>query len=179
MKIQNSERLSFRLMNSEDAELFFQLDQDPEVMHFINGGAVTSMEEIKEVYLPRMEKYTNEKEGWGIWKTSLKDSGEYLGWILVRPMDFFNENQQLDNLELGWRFARNCWGKGYATEAAENIKQALIAQGNIKKLCAIAVEENYGSVSIMKKLGMNYIKTYLHRDPIFTDTVVYYEMDVV
>ena len=34
MNINNSARLSYRLMTADDAELLYQLDQDPEVMRF-------------------------------------------------------------------------------------------------------------------------------------------------
>jgi len=178
MNIKNSERLNFEIMTADDAELMFQLDQDPEVMRFINGGILTSHEEIINVYLPRMATYTNLNKGWGIWKVCLEDSADFIGWVLVRPMHFFGDNPELDNLELGWRFSKDSWGKGYATESAAAIKQALIENGGIKKLSAIAVEGNTASVNIMKKLGMKYIKTYFHEDPIFSDMVVYYELEV-
>ncbi|MCI2285712.1 GNAT family N-acetyltransferase [Colwellia sp. MSW7] len=38
MMIQNSKRLSYRLMGEEDAHALWSIDQDPEVMHFLNGG---------------------------------------------------------------------------------------------------------------------------------------------
>ena len=178
MKIANSERLSFAIMTADDAELMFQLDQDPVVMRFINGGILTSYEDIINVYLPRMATYTNLEKGWGIWKVCIEDTAEFIGWVLVRPMHFFGDKPELDNLELGWRFARNSWGKGYATESARAIMQALVETGDNKKLCAIAVEGNTASVNIMEKLGMKYIKTYFHEDPIFSDMVVYYELEV-
>ena len=40
-------------------------------------------------------------------------------------MHFFSDTPEFDNLELGWRFFRSSWGKGYASEAAIHIKQAL------------------------------------------------------
>lgn len=178
MIIKNSNRLSYALMTCDDVDLLFQLDQDVEVMRFINGGVLTSMEEINQVYIPRMESYTNEKCGWGLWKVLIKNSGKFIGWILVRPMNFFSDSPEFDNLELGWRFSCECWGKGYATEAAESIKQALISKGNIKKLSAIAVEGNFASIKIMRKLDMKYIKTYFHEDPLFSEEVVYYEINV-
>ena len=101
--IPESQRLSFRLMNQNDGELLFQLDQDREVMRFISGGQLTTRSEIESIFLPRMKSYTNPQKGWGLWAIYDKDSGEYIGWILVRPMDFFSDNPQWDNLELGWR----------------------------------------------------------------------------
>ncbi|WP_366509048.1 hypothetical protein [uncultured Paraglaciecola sp.] len=60
MNIVPSARLSYKLMTNEDGELLFQLDQDPDVMRFINGGKLTSMDEINDVFIPRMESYSNQ-----------------------------------------------------------------------------------------------------------------------
>jgi RimJ/RimL family protein N-acetyltransferase len=176
--VNNSARLSFALMDENDSELLFQLDQDPEVMHFINGGEPTSREEISRVYIPRMQSYTNKEKGWGLWKVTIIESQQFIGWILVRPMDFFSEQPQIDNLELGWRFMQASWGKGYATEAAQAIKKALIAQNSVKNFTGLVVEDNFASIAIMKKLGMNFVKKELHRDPIWEEEVLYYQIDV-
>lgn len=176
MKVIDSERLSFALMGPEDAQLLFELDQDVEVMRYINGGKMTTMQDVHDVFIPRMAKYTDANKGWGLWKVCLRSSHEFIGWVLVRPMDFFSENPQWDNLELGWRFKRSSWGKGYATEAAEQIKSALINSQDIKKLSAIAMPDNKASINIMKKLGMQYLKTDLYKDPLGDEVVVYYEL---
>jgi len=60
MNIVPSARLSYKLMTNEDGELLFQLDQDRDVMRFINGGKLTSMDEINDVFIPRMESYSNQ-----------------------------------------------------------------------------------------------------------------------
>ncbi|TQV89595.1 GNAT family N-acetyltransferase [Aliikangiella coralliicola] len=178
MKIDDSARLSYQQMSADDADLLFQLDQDPEVMKHINGGKMTTMEEVHEIYIPRLESYKNEAKGWGLWKVSVKDTGEFIGWVLVRPMAFFSDSPEFDNLELGWRFLRSSWGKGYGTEAANTVKEALIANGGIKKLSAVAYEENKASIKIMLKIGMKYLKTDIHKDPLGDHEAVYYELNL-
>ncbi|QBG35790.1 GNAT family N-acetyltransferase [Litorilituus sediminis] len=183
MHVADSERLSFRLFDQNDGKLLWQLDQDPEVMKYVSGGKINTMDDINTIFLPRMAKYTNPEQGWGIWQVSDKSTQEYLGWILVRPMEFFNEDAAIKaahekDIELGWRFFQKTWGKGYASEAAMAIKDALIAQTNIDYLSAIAVEENLGSINIMKKLGMKFIKKALHQDPLGETELVFYQMPV-
>ncbi len=178
VNINNSARLSFALMDETDSELLFQLDQDPEVMRFISAGKPTSKEEITNLYIPRMKSYTNKETGWGLWKVTVIESQQFIGWILVRPMNFFSEQPQTDNLELGWRFMQASWEKGYATEAAQAIKNALIAQNSVKKFTGLVVEDNIASIAIMKKLGMSFIKKELHKDPIWEEEVLYYQVDV-
>ena len=190
MKINNSERLSFRLMDENDAQLLFELDQDIEVMRYINGGTKTSMDDIKNAFIPRLNKFTDPEKGWGLWQVNITDSNEYIGWILVRPMNFFNampadknaalentalENARHDNLELGWRFKQTSWGKGYATEAALAVKQALAATVNVNYFSAIADPNNQASINIMEKIGMDYVDTVLHTSSSGDLDVVYYQ----
>ena len=163
-------------MGPEDADLLFQLDQDIEVMRYINGGKMTSREDIENVFIPRIAQYVNPEKGWGIWKVSKTEKNEFIGWVLVRPMDFFSASPQWDNLELGWRFMRKSWGHGYATEAALKIMQSLHQASSAKHFSAIALPDNHASINIMKKLGMKYLKTDLHKDPLGDLEVVYYEV---
>lgn len=176
MNIIPSARLSYKLMTKDDADLLFHLDQDPEVMRFLNGGRHSSMDEINNTFIPRMESYVNGQKGWGLWQTTISSSNEYIGWILVRPMNFFSDSPEYDNLELGWRFFQSSWGKGYASEAALHIKNTLAQNKDIHSFSAIAVENNLASIAVMKKIGMSYVKSYLHKDPLFESQVAYYQL---
>jgi len=176
MNASDSSRLSYTLMTKNDTDIMFQIDQDPEVMRYINGGKMTTREDVQNIYIPRMESYTNADKGWGLWKISTLTNSEVIGFILVRPMDFFTDSPEYKNIELGWRFTQKSWGFGYATESAEHIKQTILALGEVEKFTAIALEENLASISIMKKLGMKYVKTDIHKDPLGDNEVVYYEM---
>lgn len=176
--IKDSARLSFRLMGQNDAQALWELNQDPEVMKYINGGKPDSMDDIYTQYLPRLKKFTQKEHGWGLWQVCNKASKEYLGWVLVRPMDFFSDEPKLHDIELGWRFFQNTWGKGYATEAAIAIKNAIIEHADVHYVSATALENNLGSIEVMKKVGMSFIKKYTHTDPIGDFIAVHYQMSV-
>ncbi|KGJ86971.1 GNAT family N-acetyltransferase [Colwellia psychrerythraea] len=178
MDIKNSERLKFRLMDSADAQALWEIDQDPAVMKFLNGGTPTSIEQVNKVFIPRMNAYRNNELGWGIWQVSDKVSNEYLGWVLIRPMSFFTESPNTKDLELGWRFFQATWGKGYATEAAIAIRDAVIANTDVTHVSALAVADNLASIGVMKKMGMNFVRAYLHEDPIGDFDAVHYQMAV-
>ena len=165
-------------MDETDANLLYKLDHNPNVMKYINGGKPSTKEDIEKIYIPRMLSYTNHKKGWGLWKVNLIENNEFIGWVLVRPMDFFSDDPQFENLELGWRFLESSWGKGYATEAALSIMNALIDNKSATQFTAIAVSENLASIAIMKKSGMSFIKKDLHKDPLGDLMVEYYALTI-
>lgn len=197
MQIPSTLRLSFQLMSDTDAGLLYDVDQDELVMRFINGGHKSSWQDIEQRMLPRMQAYRNPQLGYGIYAVFAKQAlaspdnhvelsvGAYLGWILVRPMNFFTTGAEHDNLELGWRFKRECWGLGIASEAAAAVAQSVVKQRlplntavPIRALSAIALPDNHASVGVMKKLGMQYVKRYIHHDPLGDYDVVLYQQSV-
>lgn len=170
MLVPNSSRLSYHSIDETDKEFLFQLDQDPQVMKHLNGGSPTPLESIENRFIPRLNAYRNRDKGWGLWKVTIIESQQDIGWILVRPMSFFTDNPSVDDIELGWRFIQSSWGKGYATEAAIHIKTILSQQPDIKYFSATALAANTGSIAVMKKLGMKYVNTYQHSDEVLNET---------
>ena len=175
LQISATTRLHFSLLSAQDAQLLFEVDQDAEVMRYLNGGTLTSMQTIVEVFVPRMLQYRNPALGYGIWQVQHSDDNAYLGWVLIRPMGFNSEAPSTDELELGWRFKREYWGRGYASEAAKAVADAVVANNNnVQFLSAIAMPDNVGSIGVMRKLGMQFVKRFLHRDALGdVDAVLY------
>src|SRR5690606_34746369 len=64
----------------------------------------------------------------------------------------------LGEVDLGYRFMKEFWGKGIATEAAS----ACITLGfdtlNLDKIIAMVLPENKGSVRVLEKLNFKYEK---------------------
>lgn len=166
LRVPDSDRLSFRLLTDSDshAELLWQLDQDPLVMKFITRGKTTTREEMQNRFLPRLRAYRNPEKGWGLWGAMSKQSAEFLGWILIRPMGFFAGKPDDRNLEIGWRFHQTSWGKGIATEAARAVAAALILDDQCDMLSAVAVPENIASIQVMQKLGLQHSHSTDHDD---------------
>lgn len=165
LRVQDTDRLNFTLLSMQDAELLYEVDQDEEVMRYLNGGKRSSMTDIEQVMLPRMAKYLDPARGFGIWQVRRLSDQAYLGWVLIRPMGFDTDAPAKDDVEIGWRFKRAFWGQGYASEAAQAVAQAVLADNpQVHYLSAIAVEDNLGSIGVMRKLGMQFVKKYRHRD---------------
>lgn len=164
MNIPRTARLNFKLMDENDSALLFELDNDPQVMEYLTRGKTTTMSTIKDVFIPRMQAYRNPQQGWGLWQVNLNENDSFIGWILIRPMGFFTAKPDFSDIEIGWRFKRKSWGKGYASEAAQAVADVITANVEIKALSATALKDNNGSIKVMEKLGLQFIEHYTYSD---------------
>lgn len=94
----NKQTVHYRLLDDSDALLMYDLDSNPNVMRYITGGRTSTMEDITQLMLPRLNAYRNADKGWGLWGvfTKLeKQRDSFLGWILIRPMHFLAQSRIL------------------------------------------------------------------------------------
>ena len=63
----NTERLVLRRFTGDDIDNLVELDSDPEVMRFINGGRATPRDEIENDVLPAFLGYYQRYAGYGFW----------------------------------------------------------------------------------------------------------------
>ena len=144
-----------RQFTPADADYLFHLDNDPEVMRYINGGTPTPREAIENDILPGFCHYDERFPDFGVWAAELKATGDFLGWFSLRPT-----NDAHYEAALGYRLRRAAWGKGYATEGV----QALIHQGfttwGLQRIVATTYEENLASRRVMEKAGMTFVRSF-------------------
>ena len=80
-----TERLILRRFTADDEDLLFELDNDPDVMLYINGGAPVPRAEIVDETIPAFLSYYDRFDGYGFWAVVEKESGRFLGWFHFRP----------------------------------------------------------------------------------------------
>ena len=69
-----TERLVLRQFTEDDVGSLVELDSDPDVMHFINGGRPTLRHEIESDVLPAFLDYYERFAGYGFWAAIEKRS---------------------------------------------------------------------------------------------------------
>ena len=160
-----TERMILRRFTADDADLLVELDNDPEVMRYLNGGAPVPREEIVDEDLPAFMAYYDRFEGYGFWAAIEKASGRFLGWFHFRP----NEGDDPLEPELGYRLHRGAWGRGLATEGS----QALIDHGftaiGVQRVRAEAMLVHSASWRVMEKVGMRRIRVFDAHWPVRID----------
>ena len=65
---------------------------------------------------------------------------------------------ETSEIDLGYRFKKNAWGHGYATEAARDVLDYGSNQLNLKTIIAKAQVENLASINVLQKIGMQFLK---------------------
>lgn len=142
-------RLLLREFEFTDAESFFLLNSDPDVVRYTGDVAFKNIDEAKAL----IENYVPYKrDGYGRWTVILKETSEILGWCGLR---FIEDTGQID---LGYRFFKKQWNKGYATEAAHACVEYGFQKLGMTEIVARAMKENIGSIEVMKKVEMTYWK---------------------
>src|SRR6478752_7642047 len=105
-----TDRLTLRRFTGADEDDLVELDGDPEVMRFLNGGRPTPREEIRDRVLPAFLGYYERSEGFGFWAAVERSTGRFLGWFHFRPR---RDEPREGEVELGYRLRRAAWGRGY------------------------------------------------------------------
>jgi ribosomal-protein-alanine N-acetyltransferase len=56
--------------------------------------------------------------------------------------------------EIGYRLRRDCWGRGFATEATQACRDYGFQTANLSRLVSIIEPENIASIRVAEKMGM-------------------------
>ena len=147
LPIFETERLRLRPPRESDLDNIYRLGSSSVVMRYITNGKTQNMEEAKADLEKRIKASTRI---FGYWITEERESGEFIGWLALKRLD------QSDEVEVGYRFLENAWGKGYATEGSRQLLDYAFRHLNLPKVVAIALKENKASTRVMEKLGMQY-----------------------
>jgi RimJ/RimL family protein N-acetyltransferase len=151
-----TERLVLRKFTVDDVDLLVELDSDPEVMHYVTGGVPTSREDIVDDFLPAFLSYYDRYEGFGFWAALDRATGEFLGWFHMRPAP----DDPPDVVELGYRFRRAAWGRGYATEGSRALIAKAFTELGVQRVHAETMVVHQASRAVMEAAGLRHVRTY-------------------
>jgi [ribosomal protein S5]-alanine N-acetyltransferase len=101
---------------------------------------------------------------------ALRGSGEFCGGIGLRIM---SEHRRA---ELGYWLGVPYWGKGYATEASQEILRFGFETLKLRRIYASYVTENPASGRVLEKIGMRYegiLRSHICKWDVFHDLVFY------
>ena len=150
MKILETEILIIEEANLSDAPFFLRLLNSPNWLEFIGDRNIKSLEDAtKYVQESLIDNYT--KNGYGFYKTSLRETNQSIGAIGFLKRDY------LEFPDIGYAILPNHEGKGYISEAAKAILEYGQSKLHLKEIVAFTTEENLASQKILSKIGLHFI----------------------
>lgn len=143
-----TQRLSLRQWRESDRESYAALNADPAVMRFFAG---TQSREASDHSIDVWRAELNER-GWSNWAVEALESGVFVGFIGLsvpkRTLPF------TPCVEVGYRLAKEHWGKGYATEGGKAALDVAFTRLALDEVVSFTALLNLPSRAVMERIGM-------------------------
>jgi RimJ/RimL family protein N-acetyltransferase len=141
-------RLRLRDWRDSDVEAWIAMNADVRVSEFLGKtfsreDSLASAAKIRELL---------HRDGFGWWAVELRDGAEFAGVIALQAVPFQAPFTPAN--EIGWRFAAEHWGKGYATEGARAALDYAFGVLRWPEVMAFTAASNVRSQRVMERLGM-------------------------
>jgi RimJ/RimL family protein N-acetyltransferase len=145
-----TKRLLLRPWRDTDRAPFAALNADPEVMRYFPAPLTRAesdamVDAITENFAAR---------GWGLWAVEVVDDARFAGFVGLNVPGF--EAAFTPCVEVGWRLAKEQWGKGYAAEAARAAVQFGFDGLDLDEILSWTATANLPSQAVMERIGMTH-----------------------
>ncbi|MEC4051308.1 GNAT family N-acetyltransferase [Myroides odoratimimus] len=142
-----TDRLVLRELITADAEHFYQLNLNPNVMRYTGDDAFDSVDDAY-TFLANYSDY--ERNGYGRWAVIRKEDNAFLGWCGLKY------NADIDKTDIGFRFFEEHWNMRYATESAKACLDYGFTTLGLHYIIGRAMKENIASIKVLEKIGLVY-----------------------
>ncbi|MDZ4812016.1 MAG: GNAT family N-acetyltransferase [Pseudomonadota bacterium] len=140
-----TERLALRHLSIDDADMMFELLNEPSFIHNIGDRGVRSGEQAR-AYIQNGPIASYQRHGFGLNRVALRDAGPAIGicGLLKR--------EHLEHPDIGFALLPRFWSRGYALEAA----QAVIAHARqhlgLQRILATTALDNSDSIRLLERI---------------------------
>lgn len=145
----------------EDYEGLFAMDSDKEVHLYLGNNPITDVQQAKDAITNIRQQYID--NGIGRWAVIEKQSNEFIGWSGLKLVKE-ERGGHSDYYDVGYRFAKKHWGKGYATETAMATVEYGFNNMDLATLNATADRLNKQSIKVLTKAGLNILEEFVDSD---------------
>ena len=140
----DTERLIVRHYTPGDADNFFVLNSDPEVMRYIRP--VRSRADT-DLFFAEVMRYSANNPSYGRMAVLDKKSGEFVGSFAIIPIE------HTDLMQLGYSLLPKYWGRGYATELVNQALIYVFTSTDIEEIFGVTESLNTASQHVLLKSG--------------------------
>jgi ribosomal-protein-alanine N-acetyltransferase len=144
MVLFDTERTVVKRFTAEDSELFFRINGNPDVVHFIRP--VKTREE-SDTFLQENLNFYLDTSCLGRYAVFSKDDGRFLG-----TFSFLYLSGEAD-FHLGYALVPEAWGQGFATELVRSGIPCFFSRTDKNSVFAITSAANAASQKVLLKAG--------------------------
>jgi RimJ/RimL family protein N-acetyltransferase len=142
-------RLILRPFTLDDAEAWLPLITLPDIIRYTGDTPVSSVDEAREILRTRpLRDYA--VHGYGRMAVIEKASSRLVGFSGLKYLE------DLGEVDVGYRFLPDCWGKGYATESARPLMEHGRRVHRFGRIVGMAHPDNGVSIRVLEKLGLGF-----------------------
>jgi RimJ/RimL family protein N-acetyltransferase len=149
MNMLETKRLVFRHLRLDDLDSLYALYCDPDVKRFIPDAPLTYEEAREE--LEWFQHGHPKHPQLGLWATIHKETGQFIGRCGLLPWTLDGQSE----VEVAYLLAKDYWGQGLGTEAAQAILNYGFEQLGLSRLICMIDPDNQASIKVARKIGMN------------------------
>ena len=149
-------RLHLRRMTADDLDDLTRMHLDPRVMATLGG--LRSPEQTRD-WLDRQIGHW-ERCGFGLWIARERQTGQFAGRGGLHHVSIDDR----DEIEVGYAFLAEFWGRGLATELARESIRVAFEVLNLSELVCFTLPINRASQRVMQKAGFHYERDLLYKD---------------
>ncbi|WP_194850255.1 GNAT family N-acetyltransferase [Nonlabens antarcticus] len=144
-----TERLILRPYNLSDAPSLFAMNTDAEVLQYTGDTGFENLKDAQEYIADYVSNPDGQIKKYKMGRLACidKTNGEFLGFCGLKT------DEDTGITDLGYRFLRKHWGKGYATESCIAVLEFGFKTHLKDQIVAHVHEYNYGSQRVVEKLG--------------------------
>lgn len=145
-----TDRLYLRPFEAKDAPFLFELNSDEEVMRYTGDVPFENIDAAQKFAIHYTTDPQSQHVLYNLGRLAVLriEDDAFLGWSGLK----FHESSNF--FDIGYRFMKKYWGKGYATESGLAVVKYAFEVHKIDELVAQVHELNYGSQVVAQKLGM-------------------------
>jgi ribosomal-protein-alanine N-acetyltransferase len=149
-------RLLLHRLTAADLDDLTRMHLDPRVMATLGG--VRSPEQTREWLAQRLEHWR--QYGFGLWLVRERETGRFAGRGGLQHVEIDGR----DEIEVGYCFLPDFWGRGLATELARASIRAAFAVLNLPEIVCFTLTTNHASQRVMQKAGFRYERDFVYKD---------------
>ncbi|WP_040479904.1 GNAT family N-acetyltransferase [Mariniradius saccharolyticus] len=146
-----TQRTILRNLETDDAERFYALNLDKEVLKFTGDKPFENIQTAKD-FITNYDQY--EKYGVGRLAVMEKITSKFIGWCGLKY------SHDKDEYDIGFRFFRQYWNKGFATETAKVCLEFGFNELGLCRIVGRAMKENIASIKVLEKIGMTFKESF-------------------